>query len=78
MPTTNKEGNKTPKSTKQNKQIAKLQAEIETLQKKLTEQEEITKRAQSDYFRYKLDMDAYMARAEEAKQTAKIDALVNM
>ncbi len=48
------------------------------LEKQLAEQEEITKRAQSDYFRLKLDMDAYMKRAEDAKTQAKTDALVSM
>ena len=38
---------------------------IASLEKKLAEQEEITKRAQSDYFRLKMDMDGYIKRADE-------------
>jgi len=51
---------------------------IASLEKKLAEQEEITKRAQSDYFRLKMDMDGYIKRADEWKKSEKIDALVNM
>ena len=72
------EDKKTKKSTKQDTHIIEWASQIEQLEKKLTEQEEITKRAQSDYFRLKLDMDGYMARAEEAKKTEKVDALVSI
>lgn len=65
---------------KNNKTISveELQAAFEEVQKKLTEQEEITKRAQSDYFRLKMDMDAYMTRAEQAKKESKVDAIISI
>jgi molecular chaperone GrpE len=62
----------------EDKALAALQVQIEQLEKQLTEQEEITKRAQSDYFRLKMDMDAYISRADAAKKTERVDALVNM
>lgn len=48
----------------------------EETKKKLEEAELITKRAQSDYFRQKMEFDALVVRREEEKKTEKIDAIV--
>lgn len=69
---------KSKKTTDAENKVDEALATIASLEKKLKEQEEITKRAQSDYFRLKVDMDSYMQRAEEAKKKEKIDALVAM
>jgi molecular chaperone GrpE (heat shock protein) len=45
-----------------------LQKEIEKLQKKLADSEEITKKAQFDYYRTKQEFDQYITRAEVAKK----------
>lgn len=50
---------------------------IEKLENELADQKEITQKAQSDYFRYKMDMDAYIARAEDAKKESRVDGLVS-
>ena len=52
-----------------------LHQHIAQLTQKLQEAEEITKRAQSDYLRIKLDFDSYIQRNQQAQVTAKIDAL---
>jgi len=48
----------------ENPDVAENETEltVEQLSKKLSEQEEITKRAQSDYFRMKLEFDEYVKR----------------
>lgn len=46
------------------------------LKKQLTEQEEITRRAQSDYLRTKLEFDAYVKRADAAKLGFELDGLM--
>jgi molecular chaperone GrpE (heat shock protein) len=50
----------------------------EETKKKLEESELITKRAQSDYFRQKMDFDALVARREEEKKTEKVDAVISL
>lgn len=47
--------------------------EIESLKKQLLDKHEITKRAQSDYLRLKMDMDTYIQRTEGAKQEMKVE-----
>lgn len=54
-----------------------LENQVHILQKKLTDQEEITKKAQSDYVRQKLEFDEYMTRAEAQKATSKVDSLIS-
>jgi len=49
---------------------------VEQIKKQLTEQEEITKRAQSDYLRTKLEFDAYVTRADLAKKWFELDGLM--
>jgi len=49
--------------------------EVTTLTKKLADQEEITKRAQSDYFRLKQEFDGYVSRSAQNQKAAEIDAL---
>ena len=53
----------------ENPDVAENETEltVEQLSKKLSEQEEITKRAQSDYFRMKLEFDEYVKRSDAAK-----------
>ncbi len=58
--------------------IESLQAQIKTLESKLADAEQITKKAQSDYIHMKFDFDAYMRRHEEQSQTAKVDTLVDV
>lgn len=53
-----------------------LETEITKITKKLADQEEITKRAQSDYFRLKQEFDGYITRAEDGKKSWEIDSLV--
>lgn len=49
---------------------------LEQLKTKLVEQEEITKRAQSDYFRMKMEFDQYVSRADAAKNWYEVDGLM--
>ena len=58
--------------------IAQLQAQIKTLENKLSETEQITKKAQSDYIHMKFDFDSYMTRNEEQAKTAKVDTLIEV
>ena len=53
-----------------------LLEQISQLTKKLTDQEEITKKAQSDYVRQRLEFDEYMTRAEAQKKTSEVDGLI--
>jgi molecular chaperone GrpE len=55
-----------------------LEAKIKELENKLTETEQITKKAQSDYIHMKFDFDSYMRRNEEQAKTSKIDTLVDV
>jgi molecular chaperone GrpE (heat shock protein) len=50
--------------------------DVKLLQKKLTEQEEITRRAQSDYLRTKLEFDEYVKRSDAAKLGFELDGLM--
>jgi len=72
-----KKDNKAPeKQDKNPDMVEELQKRIEKLEQELADQKEITQKAQSDYFRYKMDMDAYMTRAEEAKKESRVDAVI--
>ncbi len=51
-------------------------AEILLLTKKLVEQEEIVKRAQSDYFRTKMEFDEYVKRSDAARVWFELDGLI--
>ena len=53
-----------------------VNAEVEAVKKQLTEQEEITRRAQSDYLRTKLEFDAYVKRSDAARLWFEIDGLM--
>lgn len=66
------------KQNKTGENVLVLKKKIEKLEKELADQKEITQKAQSDYFRYKIDMDAYMARAEEAKKESRMDAMISV
>ena len=55
-----------------------LEAKIKELENKLSETEQITKKAQSDYIHMKFDFDSYMRRNEESAKTAKVDTLVDV
>jgi len=66
------------KTNKVSKNELKLQERIEQLEKQVTEQEEITKRAQSDYIRLKMDMDALISRTEDQKKNLKVESLVSI
>ncbi|USN54984.1 MAG: nucleotide exchange factor GrpE [Candidatus Peribacteria bacterium] len=66
------------KQSKTSKQDDKLQERIAKLEKDLAEAQEIAKRAQSDYFRFKIDMDSYMQRAEQNLEQTKVDALIQI
>ena len=57
--------------------VEELQATITKLEKKLKDQEEITQRAQSDYYRLKMDWDQYVARTESMKATLKVESLIS-
>ena len=59
-------------------EVKELLEKITKLEKELTDQQEITKRAQSDLVRQKLDFDAYTSRAEEAKKTSEVDGLLKV
>ena len=56
--------------------IEELQKQVATLEKKLKDQEEITQRAQSDYYRLKMEWDQYVNRTESMKAWLKIDSLI--
>ncbi len=58
-------------------QFGDLEQQIQILTKKLTDQEEITKKAQSDYVRQKLEFDEYMTRSETQKASSKVDSLIS-
>lgn len=62
--------------SKLQKQIDQLSQDNEKLMKKIADQEQITKRAQSDYLRLKMDMDSLVARTQEQQKTAALEALV--
>lgn len=53
-----------------------LLLQIASLTRKVEDSEQIAKRAQSDYLRLKMDMDALITRTAEQQKSAKIDALV--
>lgn len=53
-----------------------LEEQVEQLTKKLAEQDEIVKRAQSDYFRTKMEFDEYVTRADVAKLWFELDGLI--
>lgn len=55
-----------------------LQARIKELESKLTDAEQITKKAQSDYIHMKFDFDSYMRRNDEQAKTAKVDTLIDV
>lgn len=55
-----------------------LEAKIKELENKLSETEQITKKAQSDYIHMKFDFDSYMRRNEEQAKTSKVDTLVDV
>ena len=76
-----------PKDTKKDESIEELveetagdeitlQEQVAQLTKKLAEQEEIVKRAQSDYFRTKMEFDQYVTRADAAKAGYEVDGLM--
>jgi len=72
------------KDTPQNEEMSLTQEQIdilikenESLQRKLDDAEQITKRAQSDYLRLKMDMDALITRTSEQQKRWDIDSLVN-
>lgn len=58
--------------------MEELQTQLLQLQKKLKDQEDITQRAQSDYFRLKMDWDGYVARTEEMKSNLKVESLIKI
>lgn len=66
------------KPTSNSKELLKLQKTIENLEKQCKEHEEIAKRAQSDYIRLKMDMDALITRTEEQKKMLTIESLVKV
>ena len=55
-----------------------LEAKIKELENKLSETEQITKKAQSDYIHMKFDFDSYMRRNEEQAKNSKVDTLVDV
>ena len=61
-----------------NNTIESLQQQIKQLELKLSDAEQITKKAQSDYIHMKFDFDSYMRRNEEQSKTAKVDTLVDV
>ncbi len=65
------------KDSEDNKVIKELHARIDELEKSLAEKEEVTKRAQSDYFRTKMEFDEYVKRSEQAKKNIEIDWLIS-
>jgi molecular chaperone GrpE (heat shock protein) len=57
--------------------VEELQAKIQQLEKKLKDQQEITQRAQSDYYRLKMDWDQYVTRTESMKANLKVESLIS-
>lgn len=55
-----------------------LEQKIKELESKLTDAEQIAKKAQSDYIHMKFDFDSYMRRNDEQNKTAKIDTLIDV
>lgn len=62
----------------QDNTIQALEEKIKELEWKLTDAEQITKKAQSDYIHMKFDFDGYMARNEEQAKTMKVDTLIDV
>ena len=62
----------------QDNTIQALEEKIKELEWKLTDAEQITKKAQSDYIHMKFDFDGYMARNEEQAKTMKVDILIDV
>jgi molecular chaperone GrpE len=58
--------------------IELLQIKIKELENKLTDAEQITKKAQSDYIHMKFDFDSYMRRNDEQAKTMKVDTLIEV
>lgn len=58
--------------------VRNREEEIIQLTKEVKEKEDIAKRAQSDYMRLKLDMDAYVSRTESAKEDMKLEWLISI
>ena len=58
--------------------IESLQIKIKELENKLTDAEQITKKAQSDYIHMKFDFDSYMRRTDEQSKTLKVDTLIDV
>lgn len=55
---------------------SKIDERVVALEKKLAEQEDMTKKAQHDYINLKYDFDRRQRQYESEKQTAKVNALV--
>lgn len=55
-----------------------LAVQLTQLQKKYDELDLTCKRAQSDYFRQKMEFDALVLRREEEKKQEKIDAIIEI
>lgn len=51
---------------------------IHKLERKLDEQQTIAKRAQSDYFQLKMDMDSLVSRTTKQQSTATVDSMVKV
>lgn len=58
--------------------IEALEQKIKELESKLSDAEQITKKAQSDYIHMKFDFDSYMHRNAEQAKTGKIDTLIEV
>jgi molecular chaperone GrpE (heat shock protein) len=58
--------------------IISLKEQLVQQEKKLSDQELITKRAQADYVSLKLDMDAYMQRVEEQKNNMQLESMMRV
>jgi molecular chaperone GrpE (heat shock protein) len=67
MPKDTKQDDHNVEDTLQEEVLPPEDAHVEKLKKQLTEQEEITRRAQSDYLRTKMEFDGYVKRTDEAK-----------
>jgi len=61
---------------KQEESTVKTNEQILALEKKLQEQEDMTKKAQHDYINLKYDFDRRQRQYESEKKTAEMDALV--
>ena len=72
------EATQTQEATDNNDIITQLQSQIKTLENKLSETEQIAKKAQSDYIHIKFDFDSYMLRNEEQTKSAKVDTLIEV